>query len=169
MRRLEAQRVGARHQLVVALDGERYRDLLRRFREQLPLLGVGDRGRLAEVAGRELRRLLRAHAELGPEPADTELHRLRIKAKRTRYAAELAAQGGGGKLARVAEAAKALQDAIGVHQDAVVAEQRVRAVAGDAAIAAGRIVELERSRRREVRAGLPKLWKKLDRAAAKAL
>ena len=113
------------------------------------LLGETDDDRLRALARRELKRLQQAHATLGPNPTDDELHRVRIKAKRTRYAAELA----GKPLAKVGDAAKRLQDAIGLHQDAVVAEERVRDVAeGASLLAAGRIIERERERRRTVRA-----------------
>lgn len=163
---LEAQRSDARAELMAALESDRYRSFSARFRDDLALLGETDDGRLVAFAHRELRRLQRAYAALGPDPSDDELHRVRIKAKRTRYAAELV----GKRFARLAEAAKRLQDEIGLHQDAVVAEERVREVAeGSALLAAGRIVELERERRREVRAGLPEAWKRLERAAAKAL
>jgi len=162
---LEAQRTQARSDLIGGLDAPRYRELLARFRNDVETLGDTEDDHLVTVARRELKRLQQAHAELGPNPPDDELHRVRIKAKRTRYAAEIA----GKPLAKLANAAKELQDAIGVHQDAVVAEERVREVAnGTSLLAAGRIIERERERRREVRAGLPKVWKKLERAAAKA-
>ncbi len=87
---------------------------------------------------------------------------MRIKAKHARYAAELAARRRGARLAALAEALRDLQDAIGAHQDAVVAERRVRALANqDSALAVGRIVELERLRRREARARVPELWKRI--------
>ena len=42
---------------------------------------------------------------------------------------------------------------IGAHQDAVVAEERLRAlVSPERALAAGRLIELERARRRDSRA-----------------
>jgi CHAD domain-containing protein len=162
---LEAQRSQARNELTAALDSERYMELLGRFRNDIPLLGETDHDHVVSVAARELKRLQQAYAALGPNPTDDDLHRVRIKAKRTRYAAELA----GKPLAKLADAAKRLQDEIGLHQDAVVAEQRVRDVAdGASLLAAGRIVERERARRRDARKGLPKVWKRLDRAAAKA-
>jgi CHAD domain-containing protein len=162
---LEAQCSDARAELMAVLESERYRNFVGRFRDDLALLVEPQDGRLVAFAHRELRRLQQAYAALGRNPADDELHRVRIKAKRTRYAAEL----GGKPLARLAEAAKRLQDAIGLHQDAVVAEQRVREVAGGSSLlAAGRIVQHECERRREVRAGLPKVWKRLERAAAKS-
>jgi CHAD domain-containing protein len=165
---LRGRRTAARQELLDALDGDRYRALLERFRAVVETLEPAGQARLESLAARELRRLQRAHRDLGKEPADAELHRMRIKAKRTRYAAELAARKGGKKLTRLGNAAKALQDAIGGHQDASVAEQKVREVAeGPSLLAAGRIVEHERKRRRDARSALPKLWKRLDRAAAK--
>ena len=78
----------------------------------------------------------------------SELHALRIAAKRARYAAELAALGGGKKAAKAVSAFKELQDTIGEHQDAVVAEERLRGVARvETGVAAGRLIEHERSRK----------------------
>src|ERR1700730_9006115 len=116
---LEAQRADARAELMAALDSERYKELLGRFRNDIARLGETDHDHLVSLAARELKRLQQAYAALGSRPPDDELYRVRIKAKRTRYAAELA----GKPLAKLADAAKRLQDAIGTHQDAVVAEQ----------------------------------------------
>ena len=74
---------------------------------------------------------------------------------------------------RVAERAASLQDVLGEHQDAIVAEARLREVlarapGSGAAFAAGRLVERERARRTAARAALPKAWRKLDRAADRA-
>ena len=66
---------------------------------------------------------------LGKAPADEKLHELRIRVKRVRYAAELGGLRGGARTARVIGAATSLQDILGAHQDAVVAEQRIRALA----------------------------------------
>jgi CHAD domain-containing protein len=68
--------------------------------------------------------------------------------------------------------AKELQDVLGEHQDAVVAEARIRAWAATAApvsrFAAGRLVQLERGRQSSSRAAWPAAWARLDRAARKA-
>ncbi len=69
--------------------------------------------------------------------------------------------------------AKVFQDVLGAHQDAIVAEARLRELLADlpsagAAFAAGRLVERERERRRDARAELPRAWRKLDRAATAA-
>ena len=75
------------------------------------------------------------------------MHRLRIAGKRARYAAELAALPDDRQGQAFIRAAKDLQDVLGAHQDAVVAEERLRALAAGAdsavAVAAGRLVEQE--------------------------
>ena len=58
---------------------------------------------------------------------------------------------------------------IGAHQDAVVAEQRVRSLATEESrLAAGRIVELERERRLEARAALPAAMEAVEERAEEA-
>ena len=62
---------------------------------------------------------------------------------------------------------------LGAHQDAIVAEARLRGLLAEspgsgAAFAAGRLVERERERRRTARADLPKAWRSLDRTASTA-
>jgi CHAD domain-containing protein len=128
---------------------------------------------LAKLAGREFKRLRKAAAELGPESSDEELHRARILGKRARYAAELAEPEAGKVARRVVARAKSFQDVLGAHQDAIVAEARLRGLLADqagsgAAFAAGRLVERERARRLEARAELAGVWRKLDREAREA-
>jgi CHAD domain-containing protein len=90
---------------------------------------------------------------------DEALHEARIKAKRVRYAAEAAGESG------VVSAAKRFQDVVGEHQDAVIAEQRLRELAEpESAIVVGRLIERQAERRREARDATPKAWKKLDKA-----
>ena len=113
----------------------------------------------------------RAFAALGDDPADNDLHAARIRVKRARYAADLAAHELGGRGAAFVTAAKRMQDVLGDHQDAVVAEERIRIwleAAPGSAFAAGRLVQLERDRRAEARAAWPRAWQRLDRAARKA-
>jgi CHAD domain-containing protein len=114
----------------------------------------------------------RTFAALGDAPEDDALHASRIAVKRARYAAELAAHELGRPGAAFVSQAKRLQDVLGDHQDAVVAEDRIRAWSATAAaegrVAAGRLVQLERGRRAAARAAWPAAWAKLDRAARKA-
>ena len=74
---------------------------------------------------------------------------------------------------RFIAAAKTFQDVVGDHQDAVVAEARIRAlVAGvrssRTVFAAGRLVERQRARKAAARAAFPDAWEALRRAGLKA-
>ena len=167
---LEADRAAVRDTLVRALATDRYLTLLDRFASDVRSLAAVDPGvRLVDVAKREAKKLRKAYKQLGPEPSDAALHRVRIKGKHARYAAELAALAEGKPLERVVDAVKKLQDVIGEHQDAVVAEERVRRTArAKSALAAGRIVENERARRRRSRAEVPAAWRRVRRALDRA-
>jgi CHAD domain-containing protein len=174
LQRLEAERAGARERLVTALESDRYRQLLDALEagSRAPHVRALDTP-LDKLAAAEFKRLARAVRKLGDDPSDEELHRVRIKGKRARYAAELAEPVSGKPAARFVKRAKSFQDVVGDHQDAVVAEERVRAIApelttGAAALAAGRIVERERLRRRAARAALPRAWARLERTGRRA-
>ena len=166
---LEAERASARAAMLEALSSRRYAELLTR----LETAAVAPRARAAEVslqdiAAREFRKLRKAVRALPGEPPDEALHAVRIRGKRARYAAELA-EGVVGKPAdRFVQTAKRFQDVIGAHQDAVVAEGRIRGLLGQAEttgayFAAGRLVERERERRREARAAFPQAWAQLEK------
>jgi CHAD domain-containing protein len=164
LRQLERQRTRARRTMLKALDGPRYTLVLDLFEDVLAALERSDdASTLDELAARELRRLRRAVKVLGEEPADEQLHDLRKRGKRTRYAHELA-----GRKA-VVRRAKTLQDVLGEHQDSVVAEERLRALSHDAppdqALAAGLLIERERAHRADARAGWRAMWRELVRAA----
>ena len=116
----------------------------------------------------------RTFADLGDNPEDEALHRSRIAVKRARYAADLAAHELGKPGARFVAVAKQLQDILGDHQDAVVAQERIRewaesAPAPESGFAAGRLVQLERDRMAAARAAWPETWQRLDEAARRAV
>jgi CHAD domain-containing protein len=140
-----------------ALDTDRYLALLDAYAAALASLPELQARGLRPLAAAQLRKLEKAARKLDREPADEELHALRIQAKRARYSAELVAVADHGKrLARYLDALKSLQDVIGEHQDAVVAEAEVRSVAtAKTGIAAGRLIEREREQRRERRRAYP--------------
>jgi len=152
-----------------ALDDDRYLALRNSFAAtiaSLPDLDAPDG--LRPLAARPLRKLRKAARKLSDEPADEELHKLRIRAKRARYAVELI-DDGGKRIKRYLDALKELQDVLGEHQDAVVAEQHVRGVVGDTtALAAGRLIELERQRRLERRSEYPRVLARALRRGRKA-
>jgi len=94
--------------------------------------------------------------------------------KRARYAADLAAHELGPAGAKFVSVAKQMQDVLGAHQDAVVAQTRIRDWAAssftpETGFAAGRLVQLERDRMAAARRDWPALWTKLDDAARKAV
>jgi CHAD domain-containing protein len=169
--RLAAERRKARNSLVRALKGVRYRRLIDALAEAVvaepPLNG---RIKLDKRAEKEFGRLVKSIGELAAEPTDEELHRARKLGKRARYAAELAAPQAANSTKKFVARAKEFQDVTGEHQDAVVAEERLRALAnGDEAesFAAGRLAERERARQAAARDRLPKVWKELERAGQK--
>src|SRR5262249_8164831 len=126
--------------------------------------------RPAAEAFRKLRKHLK---RVDAASSDEALHELRKKGKKARYAAELAEPAAGKPGRRLVKSAKRLQDVIGEHQDAIVAEERLRAVLGRtrskrAALAVGRLIERERSRRAEARAGLAAAKKAVARSGRRA-
>jgi CHAD domain-containing protein len=167
---LEKERGTQRATLVEALDTDRFETLLERFDEALLALRVMDPGvSLVAIARHEYERLQAGYEELGTGSSDDDLHAVRIRAKHARYAAELAALGHGEELTALARSLRTIQDLIGDHQDAVVAEERVRELSTDASrIAAGRIIEQEHARKRQARTDLPAAWKRVERVAETA-
>jgi CHAD domain-containing protein len=173
-RHLDGERGEAREAMLVALASDRYLALLDRLERAVAEPSFGpDEIPLQELAAAEFRRLRKAARALDPEPADDDLHDLRIRGKRARYAAELAEVVAGKPATRFIREAKGVQDVLGEHQDAVVAEQRLRALVSQVGSSAtgfaiGRLVERERERRRSSRAAFPGAWKQLERSGRKA-
>ncbi len=172
LRALERERNRARRAAVTALSRKRYFDLLERLTqaERPPLQDAGD-VRLADFWWAEVRRMLKAFAVLDERSPDDELHAARIRVKRARYAAELAAHELGPAGKRFVSAAKKLQDVLGEHQDAVVAEEWLTRF-GAASPQPEQVVELlvrkEQKRRRRARRDWPDAWDKLVRRARQA-
>jgi CHAD domain-containing protein len=159
---LDEERDQARRELVVALDSARFAEL-RASLGHPPALGEGET--LRKAARGEFKRLRKTVETLSEDPADEELHEARIRVKRARYAAEAAGVSGS-----FVKRAKELQEALGEHQDAVVAETSVRELlarargTGRTAFAAGRLVERQRIRREHARRAWPAAWKRLRKA-----
>ncbi len=169
---LERERYEANAAAVAALSDERYFALLDRLEaSEQPQLASDRTTSLAELWWDEFRRTKRAFSRLGPESSDDELHAARIRVKRARYAAELGAHELGSSGERFVAAAKKLQDVLGKHQDARVAEERIASWgqrADDASAAVERLVALQRNRRDEARAEWPVAWETLKKTAREA-
>jgi CHAD domain-containing protein len=171
---LAAESKDARNRVLGTLRSERYFALLATVEgaAAAPPAGDGDVS-LRKAARKEFGRLAKAMDELEAEPSDKAVHRARIKGKRARYAAELLEDELGKAGKRLISAAKAFQDVAGEHQDAVVAEDRIRKLlrgkrSQRSALAAGILIARERERRARAAAELPDAWAHLDKAAAEA-
>jgi CHAD domain-containing protein len=171
---VEAQRARAQHRLLAALDGKRYGLLLDRLEHAVrrPKVVAADLS-LTSVAAGQFKKLRKAVKTLPKDPSETALHAVRIRVKRARYAAELAEPIVGRPAKRFVARTKKLQDILGEYQDAVVAEERLRAlVAGDrrspAALLAHRLVKRQRARRQAAQMDFVKHWPKLERRGRKA-
>jgi CHAD domain-containing protein len=171
---LEAERDEAGEALREAMDSERYLELLAAVERAARAPHVVSREvSLSDIAATEFRKLRRATTRLPDDPSDEELHALRIRGKRARYAAELAESAAGKRATRFIDSAKDFQDVIGEHQDAVVAEQRLRnlrrsARGASTAFVLGRLVERQRRRRERARDAWPDAWKKVRRRGRRA-
>jgi CHAD domain-containing protein len=167
LRSLEDERAEARAVVVAALACDRDLALLDGLEHVSEPRGSGRTTPLRDVWRAEWTRTRKAFAKLDDDSDDAQLHAARIRVKRARYAAELAAHELGKRGARFVDAAKQLQDVLGEHQDAVVADDRIRAWAGDGAgtEAVDRLRARERERRDAARAAWPAAWRSLRRAA----
>jgi CHAD domain-containing protein len=126
-----------------------------------------DLERLIRKPWRELRDAVDA---LDEEPPDPALHAVRKLAKRARYASEAIQPAVGRSAKDFARRAAALQDVLGEHQDAVVAEEWLREHASSGhergaeyAFVAGQLVSLERLAADDARAQWWRAWKQLRR------
>ncbi len=166
----ETHRSQARRQLLDTLRSDRYLDLLSRLERaaQAPALRDAPESSLIHLAAQEFKELVKAGKRGTADPSDRELHQLRIRTKRTRYAAELALETMGKPAIRFVRQTKRNQDILGEHQDAVVTEERLRQLLHTTrgvktAFAIGQIVERLRARRRRTKAIFPREWAKLKK------
>ena len=170
---LRREREVAQRALVEGLRSPRYMELveaLTRAMRSLPV--VASDQTLSHIAARQFRKLRKAMKQIRRSPTDSELHRIRIRTKRARYASELAETSAGKSAARFVEQARKFQDLLGIHQDAVLAEDYIRAFVERTkglrtAFVAGRMVERQRQRREAARAVLSSQWEKLKRRGKK--
>jgi CHAD domain-containing protein len=135
---------------------------------------------MPSLAKRQWQVTLKAVSLLGNQPTDEALHQVRIRAKRLRYLAEVAApvvrhpedrRAASGTV----RAATALQDVLGELHDAVVSEQWLRNAASRrparakaealvaTGVAAGQLIAAARERQRAGRLAWAGAWERLDR------
>jgi CHAD domain-containing protein len=168
---LEVEIETLRKKLLAELNSLRYIDLLERLvaaahsPATLPEADQPASVVLPPLAAGPWRRLRSAVRQLPDPPTDPELHRIRILAKRARYAAEAVAGVAGSAAAAFGRAAAKLQTVLGEHQDSVTAQAWLRSarISGRRAFVAGELIAMEHIAAEEARAKWPKVWKALDR------
>ena len=178
IRRLEEDHAAARADLLVALRSARYASLHRALHDAViaPRLTRDAERRavhaLPEAVRPMWRRLRRAVDTLTPAPSDAALHGVRIRAKRCRYAAELASPAIGRRARDLGVALTRVQDVLGEHHDAVVADAWLAKAAPECspqeAYALGMLAEVERNLAVRARSGFAAAWHEARRPSLRA-
>jgi CHAD domain-containing protein len=167
MKTLEMEREARRRELLAGIDGHRYVELLDAMVDAanqpqiLPAAQQPGGMALTELARIPFERLQQTVEDLPENPEDEYLHRIRIWAKRVRYAAEAIAPVVGKKARRFAAAAADLQDTLGELQDATVAHAWLAQLADlnpALAFAAGQLAGLELVRSEQSRRRWKRKW-----------
>lgn len=168
--KVRADRMLARKGLVTAMRTDRYRHL----RDGLQIAARAPRFTLAArmtardalipIVRKAWKKLRSAVKRLAPRPSALALHRVRILAKRCRYAAESTIPLEGKRAASFAEAATRVQDALGELNDAETACRALRRLRRrpDMALAANALLALESDAAARARALWPNAWRVLD-------
>jgi CHAD domain-containing protein len=169
---LEDQRQRAQAELIDAIASARFTQLMQQLHQQHdwapnPLVDAP----LYEDAPRRLKRTFRQLRQRARQIDDhvpaTELHRVRIRAKRLRYAAEFFAVAYGKPAERLARLLINLQDRLGDLQDGVVADQRIQqavqteagAWPAETSLALGRVVQRDVQHAQQIRHDFPRLYR----------
>jgi len=163
---LESDRSIARLHLISELDDSGYQHLLAELDETAAHPPIANPwADLHSLAAAEFGKLAKAHHRLvkmfGTNPPDDDLHALRMLGKRARYSAELL--GRSPEVEAYLHALADFQQVLGDHQDASVLESTLRSMLTahtDTALglAAGRIIEAGRDRKRQARAAYSGAW-----------
>jgi CHAD domain-containing protein len=185
---LEDQRAEARATMLAALDSRRYESFVNRFSRALrarpprnsALWSSPARQVAPALIEARFRAVRKAAHRLGPDSPPGDYHRLRIHGKRLRYALEFFAELYPRPTRALNKRLAALQDILGLHQDADVAIARLHAFVDERAdrlepatvFAMGQIAERYRRSMGDLRAKVPaatarvlgKSWKSLKKA-----
>jgi len=173
LRRLAAERDRARVRVRDGFQTDRYVDLIENlvaFAQVPPLVGEW-----AEPAADVLpglvaptwKHLQRTVEHLSDPPRPEELHQVRIRAKRCRYASEAVAPAVGKEASKLASAVAALQGVLGDHHDAYVADQWLRDASAELdasqVLAAGELISLQMLEAAEREQEWTKSWQKASK------
>jgi CHAD domain-containing protein len=177
--RLSASRRQSLATLFDELDSKRYVALLDALVDGIsepPLTPDADQAAedvASSLVGKAWRKLRRSVSDLGSEPADEQLHRVRIMAKRCRYAAEAVIGIEGRPAKRFAGAVAGLQDVLGRLQDAVVASSWLReCITADTsigqAVTIGELLGFATVAAEESRRDWPDAWRRARRKSLRS-
>lgn len=179
---LETERERARRRMLRGLDSEPTRRWLQTLAaageepaEQLPADSAATV--LAGRVGRRFRKLRKSVERLRPRSSMDDYHRVRRRAKQLRYAIECGSVMLGKSADDMLNALRRLQDKLGAHQDAHMAQQRLAALAAEPAAALpsatlffmGRLAEHHAIVTWEARRTLTRSWRKVRGRRWKAL
>ncbi|MGZ4363497.1 MAG: CHAD domain-containing protein [Gaiellaceae bacterium] len=176
--RLERERGTARTALLADLDSARYAGFVERFSDLLRTAeaatggpgAVPARAVAPDLIERRYAAVRKAGKRIGPGSAAADYHRVRIRCKRFRYALEFLAELYPGESDGLHRRLVALQDILGLHQDAEVAITRLHQLALDrrsplpaeTVFAMGEIAERYRTRIGELRGQFPAAFAKVS-------
>ncbi|MBV8302613.1 MAG: CYTH and CHAD domain-containing protein [Acidimicrobiia bacterium] len=173
LRRLAAERDRARVRVRDGFKMDRYVDLIERlvsFAQVPPLVGEWAAPAATVLPGLVAptwKHLQRAVEQLSDPPRPEELHQVRIRAKRCRYASEAVAPAIGKEASRLASAVSELQGILGDHHDAYVADQWLRDASAELdapqVLAAGELISLQMLEAGELEHEWEKAWKDASR------
>jgi CHAD domain-containing protein len=170
---LRSQRDAVQQMVLSELSSARYLDLVRRLQQAAHDPAVIESPlTVRQLARQAFKKLRKAIKGLRASPSDIALHKVRIKTKRARYAAELTRASVGKPAARFIKAARAIQDLLGIHQDALQAERHVRqflkySTNVRSGFVAGRMVERQHQRCKDARKDMKPLFKTLMKRGKK--
>ena len=171
---LEEQRQRAQAELVNAIESPRFAQLIEHLHLQHewspnPLFDAplfDDAPRHLRRTYRQLRKRARRIDDHAPA---TELHQVRIRAKRLRYAAEFFEVAYGKPAERLAKLLVLLQDRLGDLQDGVVSSEHIHqavqteasAWPAETSMALGRVVQRDVQVASQIRKGFPRLYREV--------
>ena len=180
---LERERARARSRMVRSLDAEP----TRRWLETLAQATNAEHGRangadramvvMPERVRRRFRKLRKSVRQLRPKSSMEDYHLVRRRAKQLRYATECGAVMFGKPADDMLKALRRMQDKLGAHQDACMAQSRLATIAADPASALppttlflmGRLAEHYAQVTGETRSILARSWRKVRGKRWKAL
>jgi CHAD domain-containing protein len=176
--KLVDQRDSARRRLLGGMAQQKYAVLLDDLvaATAAPALLPGADRPAAEVmpplVTKPWKKLRKAVRKAGDDPPDEDLHQIRIRAKRARYAAEAVEPVIGKPAEDFADAVADLQSVLGDHQDAVVGEAWLREAGGssrrDVALVAGLLIAAEQASAADTRDRWQSVWKAANRKSLRA-